>query len=268
MKQIKLIVTDLDGTLLDSSGQVTEASRRAISRAVERGVTVTIITGRMFASARQFVETLGIKSPFGCFNGAMIRDANGGLIAHMPLDLGAARGVLSFFKDRGIYVQTYIGDLLCVKDPGDKRAMAYSAIANVPSTSVGDEVYDPPSAPTKLLVVTNGIEETAGIMRELSETFGNSLYITSSNPIYVEVLNPEANKGRGLEILAKNIGVGMESIMAIGDGNNDVEMVSLAGVGIAMGNGLEKIRSAADDVAPTNDEDGFAWAVEKYVLCP
>jgi Cof subfamily protein (haloacid dehalogenase superfamily) len=222
----------------------------------------------MFASAKQFVETLEIKVPFGCFNGAMIRDTNGGLIAHMPLDLEDARRVLALFNSRGIYVQTYIGDLLCVKDPDDKRAIAYSAIANVPSTRVGDEVYDPPSAPTKLLAVTNGIEETRRIMRELSETFGNSLYITSSNPIYVEVMNPEANKGRGLEILAEKIGVGMESVMALGDGNNDVEMVSLAGVGIAMGNGLEKIRSAADDVAPTNDEDGFAWAVEKYVLCP
>jgi Cof subfamily protein (haloacid dehalogenase superfamily) len=259
-----LIALDLDGTLLDSSLAISNANRSAVRRAVELGVSVVINTGRMFRSAKAFVDQLRLTSPVICYNGAMICRPDGSAAFHKPLDIDVARGLLSIFRDRKIYVQSYIDDVLNVKE-NDMETVWYVKTFGVEGHPTGDALYTPTSAPTKLLAITDGIEQSRAIRDEMSELFGDKLYVTISNSNFVEMMNPSADKGLRLADVARDMGVGMESVMAIGDGENDVGMVSRAGIGIAMRNGLEKIKSAADDIAPANDHDGVAWAVRKYV---
>jgi Cof subfamily protein (haloacid dehalogenase superfamily) len=260
-----LIALDLDGTLLNSSLVISEANGDAVRRALELGVSVVINTGRMFRSARTFVDQLRLTSPVICYNGAMICRPDGMPTFHKPLDIEVARGLLSIFRNRGIYVQSYIDDVLNVKE-NDMKTIWYVKTFGVEGHLAGDALYAPASAPTKLLVITDGIEQSRAIRDEMSELFGDRLHVTISNSNFVEMMNPSADKGRRLADVARGMGVDMRSVMAVGDGENDVEMVSRAGIGIAMENGLKKIKSAADDIAPANDEDGVAWAVRKYVL--
>lgn len=265
-KKIKLIATDLDGTLLDSSGKIPEKNREALARAIERGVAATIATGRMFGSASKFAAQIGVSVPMICYNGAMVRHPNGETLYHHKLDMDIALEILAVFKERGTYVQSYIDDELYIKDSDASEFRYYLAHYGIMGQAIGDALYAPTTAPTKLLAMTSGIDETHALMKKFSEMFGEKLYVTSSNPEFVELMNPIVNKARSLVDLASSLGLDMSEVMALGDGENDVEMLRAAGIGVAMGNARERAKNAADDIAPTNDECGVAWAVEKYTM--
>jgi Cof subfamily protein (haloacid dehalogenase superfamily) len=264
-KKIRLIATDLDGTLLDETGSVPARNRDALVRAMERGVLVTIATGRMFRSANCFASEIGVKIPLICYNGAMARSPDGGTLYHHRLDLGIARRALAVFRERGIYVQSYIDDTLYIRDADDEKFAFYLKHYGIMGEAIGDVIYEPSVPPTKLLAMTSGIEESHVLTREFSGAFGPDLYVTSSDANFVELMNPVVNKARGLTALACDLDVPMENVMALGDGENDVEMLRAAGVGIAMAGARQSAKEAARDIAPANGECGVAWAVEKYV---
>ncbi|MDR1916890.1 MAG: Cof-type HAD-IIB family hydrolase [Synergistaceae bacterium] len=263
---IKLIATDLDGTLLNSLGKISERNMEVLTKAARLGVSIIINTGRMFASAKDFASQLGFHMPLICYNGAMLRGPNGEILSHLTLDMDIARQLLSMFRERGMYVQSYIDDVLFVKDQNEDEAQDYMRFFGVKLHPIGDDIYSPQSAPTKLLSVTDGLEQSHELKEELSRLFGTKLYVTSSNSNFVEMMNPGVNKGRGLTAMANMLTIPMEAVMAIGDGENDIEMLRLSGIGVAMQNAREIVKETANYIAPTNDEDGVAWAIEKFVL--
>jgi hydroxymethylpyrimidine pyrophosphatase-like HAD family hydrolase len=103
-------------------------------------------------------------------------------------------------------------------------------------------------------------------MKKLSDMFQGRVYVTSSNEDFIEMMNPEANKARCLRMLSESCGVPLKNIMALGDGDNDAEMVGAAGLGIAVANARESVKKTARLIAPSNEECGVAWAIEEYVL--
>ena len=266
MPSIKLIATDLDGTLLDSAGKIPERNKAALLAAMERGVYVTLCTGRMFGSAKRFTSQLGITIPVICYNGAMVRRPDGEMLSHHPLEMGLARRLLAIFKERDIYVQSYVDDILYVRDEDEEEFQIYMRHFGVTGRAVGNDLYTPSVAPTKLLAVGDTVDEAETLMYELQGKFGGEVYVTRSNADFVEMMDPRAGKGRALATLAESLGISMDEVLAIGDGENDAEMIECAGFGIAMANGRERPKSLALEIAPSNDEDGVAWAVEKYVL--
>ena len=265
-KKIRLIATDLDGTLLDNTGTIPARNRDALVCAMERGVIVTIATGRMFHSANRFASEIGVRAPLICYNGAMVRYPDGRTLYHHKLDMAIARRALAIFRERRIYVQSYIEDVLYIRDAGDEEFVAYMKHFGIEGRAIGDDLYEPSIAPTKLLAMTSGAEASQAMMREFRELFGPDLYVTSSNANFVELMNPVVNKARSLSALANDLGVPMENVMALGDGENDVEMLIAAGTSVAMGNARQRAKDAADAVAPMNDECGVAWAVETFAL--
>jgi len=266
MAAVKLIATDLDGTMLDSNGEITDRNLKTLREALARGVTVIICTGRMFRSAKRFADVLELKKPLICYNGAMMRRSDGENLWHQPLDIGMTKSLLEICQKRGVYVHYCVDDVLYVRDENEKFTQDYIRTFGVPAETIGDDLYNPKSAPTKLLAITEGAKESRALARELNERFGDDLYVTRSISNFVEMMNPKANKAACLSKLAETMGIGMDEVMAIGDGENDLEMVTMAGIGVAMGNGVEKLRNAAKYIGPTNDENGVSWAVERFVL--
>lgn len=266
MPSIRMIATDLDGTLLNSAGKISEHSKAVLRAAVERGVYVTFSTGRMFSSASRFAGEVGIEIPLICYNGAMVRRPDGEMLSHLPLEMGLAKRVLTFFKERSIYVQSYVDDVLYVRDEKEEEFQRYIQHFGVVGYVVGDALYDPSIAPTKLLALCDTEDEAEALMYKLREEFGKEAFVTRSNPDFVEMMNPLVGKERALATLAESLGVEMSEVLAIGDGENDTGMIQSAGLGLAVANGRELPKSAAREVVPSNDEDGVAWAVEKYVL--
>lgn len=265
-KDVRMIVTDLDGTLLDSGGHVPPENADAALGAAARGVIVAVATGRMYASARRIADEIGSASPVVCYNGAMIRRPDGSTPLHQKLSLPVALGVLDIFRRRGSYVQSYIDDVLNVKSTSADEAEFYTRHYGIAGSAVGDALYEPKSAPTKLLAMTSGIEETHEVIDLLKDRYPDDLYVTSSDANFVEIMSIEVNKARSVKMLADELGVSMEHVMALGDGENDAEMLAAAGLGVAMANSRQKALDAADERAPSNDECGFAWAVRRFVL--
>jgi Cof subfamily protein (haloacid dehalogenase superfamily) len=262
-----LIASDLDGTMLDSSGAIPGRNIDAVKEAIRRGVTVTISTGRMYKSAEGFARQLNLaNTPIICYNGAMIRDALGNTMTHLKLDLDVAREMLAIFRDRNIYVQSYIDDDLYVREREDDNYLYYAKHFGADGIAVGDALFCPSRLPTKLLSRTDGREASNALINEFNDRFGERIYVTSSNADFVEMMNPEASKGKCLRKLAWLLGISMENVMAFGDGDNDAEMLEAAGVGIAMANARDETKAVAHDIAPSNDECGVAWAIEKYIL--
>jgi Cof subfamily protein (haloacid dehalogenase superfamily) len=262
-----MIASDLDGTLLDNSSRVPERNKAAIAEAIRRGIIFVVSTGRMYHSARGFAEELGAaRFPLICYNGSMIARPDGEEAFHLKLDMDVALGLLAFFRDRNIYVQSYIDDRLYVKEDSAEQYQYYNKYFGVTGTAVGDDLYTPASRPTKLLSKTDGIEDSRRLTKELSEMFPGKIYITSSNEDFIEMMNPEANKAKCLRMLSESCGVPVENIMALGDGDNDAEMVKAAGLGIAVANASESVKKAARLIAPSNGECGVAWAIEEFAL--
>ena len=262
---IKLIAMDMDDTLLDAQQQVGARTREAIRRAMDAGVAVTIATGRMFQSALPFAQELGIHLPLITYNGALIRrGVSGETLFHRPIATDLAQGLADLFQERGWYLQKYVDDRLYVAEL-DENAKFYADYARVEAIPLGAEFFQMREAPTKMLSMGD-LDELNAIRAEVSERYGDRLYLASSKKRYLEMVDVRVNKGESLAFLAEMLGIAQEEVMAIGDSMNDVDMIEYAGCGVAMGNANATVRAAADFITATNSEDGVAVAIEKFVL--
>ncbi len=262
---IRLVALDLDDTLLDRSRKISPRAKAAIKAAIAQGVTVTVATGRMYPSALPYARQLALDVPLITYNGALIRSGlSGETLLHRPLGEATTQKVYSLFRERGWYLQVYLDDVLYVR-VRDTNARAYEAVAGIESVPVGDELWSLKGAPTKLLTMAEPhlIPEIEAALREAC---GDQVYTANSRANYLEMTDPQANKGAALAFLAGRLGIGREAVMAVGDSANDLDMIEYAGWGVAMGNANPQVKAAAQAVTAANDADGVAAAIEEYVL--
>lgn len=262
---IRLIAVDMDDTLLDSHLQVSLRNCEAIRQAQEQGIAVAIATGRMHSSALPYAQQLNMQVPIITYNGGMLRHPQTQeTLYHQVMDEGVFAGVLALFKEQGWYLQAYVNDQLYVKEL-DKKARFYEEVAGIQALAVGQDFYQMKDRPTKMLSMGEP-EEIQHIQKMVNERFAEGVFTTTSKDIFLELTHPQVNKGHALAMLASHLGVAREEIMAIGDSNNDYPMLEYAGLGVAMGNASERVKKVAQAVTATNDEDGVAKAIERYVL--
>jgi HAD-superfamily hydrolase, subfamily IIB len=262
---IKLIAIDLDDTLLDHSCAISPRACAAIRAAVAKGVTVTVATGRMYRSALPYARQLGLDVPLITYNGALIKSSlSEETLFHRPLDMATAGKLLALFRDHGWYVQVYLNDILYVRERND-NARYYESATGVDAVPVGNELWSPAVAPTKMLAIADPdrIPEIAAAVRTVG---GDKVYTAGSKPRYLEMTDPAGNKGTALAFLAGRLGIDRAEVMAIGDSSNDLDMITYAGWGVAMGNASQAVKEAARAVTAANDADGVAAAIEQYVL--
>lgn len=265
MSGYKLIAADLDDTLLNDELQVSPRNRESFILAREKGVIVTIATGRMFRSALPIALDLGIKGPIITYQGALVKGVTDGKIyAHQPVPFELAGEVLDEGYKAGIHMNIYLDDNLYV-DTVTEEAQFYVNQAKVDVFPVGNLIRFLDKEPTKILFM--GEPSRLDFLRkELKEKFGEALYITKSKPYYLEFMHPKATKMHGLAALAEGLGIFPEEIITFGDSYNDIEMLEYAGLGVAMGNSPQDIKNKANLVTESNNNDGVAQIIEKIVL--
>ena len=264
----KLIALDCDGTLLDSKSRLTERTKRTLQEAIRQGIYVVIATGRMYPSALPLINEIGTTAPCVFYNGALVRSPlTGETYYQRGLGRGLTAELVDFYLGHGWYIQTYCDDKLYVYDDSDECCKMYEGIAGIKAVPLGADFssFSREMDASKVLGISRDHDVFMEMLSATKEKFAGRLYVASSWDAFVEMVHPEVNKARGVEKAAEAVGVAREDVMTFGDGSNDKEMLAWAGCGVAMANGSELAKAAADVIAPANDEDGAAQVIERYL---
>jgi len=243
-KQYKLLALDMDGTLLNSNTEISSANERWIRRAVEEGIHVCFATGRGCPTATPFAEQLGLDGPMVFVNGSEVWESRNKLLSRHPMDSEQVAQLRDLALRYGVWYWGY--SLERVYNREEWAADTHSQTW------------------LKFGYFTEDDAAREAILERIPEI--GKFEVTNSHPHNIE-LNPQGiSKASGLEQVCKLLGIGMDEIVACGDSLNDLAMIQAAGLGVAMGNAQESVKRAADAVAPSNDEDGIAYVIRKYML--
>ncbi|NLC76812.1 MAG: HAD family phosphatase [Clostridia bacterium] len=260
----KLVALDLDGTLLTKEGQVLPRTKEVIGRIREQGTEVTLCTGRMFRSAFSIAEELKLTLPLITYNGGLVMSLDGREILYQrSLSVRHARRIIEEARKHSFAINYYYEDRLLVEEIKEQNRL-YAQWTGVPLETVAD-LTALPFEPIKVLLMGEP-EQLNAFGEECRQFLGDEVYITKSWSTYLEFMHPEATKGRGLAALARYLGIETNSIVGMGDSYNDLEMFSHVGLAVAMGNAHQAVKEAADYVTGTNEENGVAQALEKFIL--
>ena len=260
---------DVDDTLITGDLVIPSPVIEAVARAKAAGVIVTLATGRMFASIRPFAQQLELTAPLIAYNGALVRDLSGRVFSHRFVPKAFVVELAEFAQAEGVCLNLYVDDELFVAEDGEP-VRYYAKIAGLEPHYVGDLVAFARNLPddggsTKVLLVA-AAEDVPRYMDILRPRFAGRIAMSRSKPRFIEMVAEGVSKGRALAALAEAHGIPLEQVMAIGDSYNDLEMLTAAGIGVAMGNAPEAVKQAADVVVATNEEAGVAEAIERFVL--
>jgi len=258
----KLAAIDLDETLLGPDHRISPRNARAVRALAEWGVVCVIASGRMHEATLRFGQELGLDTPVISYNGAMVkRPSDGAVWHHVRVPADPAAEVIRYCAAHGHHLNYYLNDHLYVAERGP-WAEFYVRQTGSPMEVAGDLRPLCGTEPTKMILIDTP-EATDRLLEQFRARFGEALYITKTNPEYLEFMNPAASKGRALALVAERLEIQQEETIAFGDGNNDLPMIQWAGLGVAMGTAKPHVRAAADYVAPPYDEDGLAVAIER-----
>jgi Cof subfamily protein (haloacid dehalogenase superfamily) len=242
-----LVACDLDGTLLGPEPAFAASTRVGVAALLAAGVPVVICTGRMVGSARPRAAELGLlRGPIVCYGGALVADlGDGEWLRHEPIDGRAAAALVRFARERGLHVNAYVDDELYV-EADDRWTRWTTSYAKVEATIVDDLVPVVERGPTKLVIAADP-DEAARIASEVSRRFAGRLRAATSLPHFVEINAAAVSKAAALEwVRTEVLGASSARTVACGDGLNDVDMLHWAALGVAIAEGAEGAREAAD----------------------
>jgi Cof subfamily protein (haloacid dehalogenase superfamily) len=264
---IKLVALDLDDTLLDPDLQISADCSQAIQQVRQRGVIVTISTGRMYRSARPYALQLGLEAPLITYEGALVKNSRSEEILYAkPVPRELAREVMLFLKGSGIHFHSYYDDQL-VMESLTAEGQAYARLAGVEIQLMEDLIAGLERCEAmKIMAISHHEPELLEMEQILDARYGARLHITRSKPYFLEVMHPEADKAKALQVIARHYGLNRREVMAVGDSYNDLEMIAWAGVGVAMGNAFPAVKARADFVTGSNAEAGVAQALRHFIL--
>lgn len=262
--KIRLIASDMDDTLLNSNCKISARNAVAIKKAVQEGMIFLIATGRMYVSARPYALDLGLDVPLVTYNGALVKECRSEkVIYEHKMKLDTARDVLQYCREKGYYLQVYVGDKILIKQENAFSRM-YTKISGIPTTEIGEAVYSIDEAPYKILIMTEA-EEFEGVWQVFAEKFKGRLDVTSSKDNFLELMEPGVNKWEAVKAVAQRYDIIPEEIMCIGDSNNDIKMIQNAGIGVAVSNAKDSVKDHAKIVTASNNDDGVALVIESIL---
>ncbi|MEO0565182.1 MAG: Cof-type HAD-IIB family hydrolase, partial [Chloroflexota bacterium] len=268
-QDIKLIVLDVDHTLLNNKSELSERNKQAIAKAKEKGVKVMLATGKAYGSCKHIISDLKLDTPGIFTQGLTIHESSGALRHEQTLDDEVARRVITFAEDRGYAVVGYAQGRILARSSNPYIEELHTRWKEVKPEYIGPLQNSLGSIRfNKLVLVSAGDTKKIKALRwQLSTQLnGSARLISGGVPHMLEVMPPNASKGNALRALLKELKVDPKNVLAIGDAENDVEMIQLAGVGVAVANAEKTLKDAADDTTASNEMDGVALAIEKYVI--
>ena len=266
-RDIRLLLSDVDGTLVNTDKVLTEASKAAGQALRAAGIDLALTSSRPPRGMKMLVGPLSLTTPLAGFNGgALVDPADLSIIESHPVDPKAAADVTAFLIERDFDVWVYTEDEWFVLNPKGAHVEREAFILQRPPKVVSR--FDASQTDQAFKVV--GVSDDAGRLAEAQtgaqDLLGDRASAARSSGHFLDVTHPLANKGRVVETLARRLGLRPDQIATIGDGDNDTLMFAKGGFSIAMGDSDDDVKAKADVVADSNDDDGWAKAVHRFLL--
>lgn len=258
--KIKAVAIDLDGTLLNSKHEISEFNLEVIEKLKREGVMVMISTGRLYSSLYKYKEKLKLDTPVICYNGAKVVDGkNDETIFEINLNEDAVKKIVEVARKNDVHLNLFQEEKWYVECRRNE-VETYAASSGLKYHLINFDELNKIKVTKAMYVGENA--KLKEIEKEIKDSIGEDVYMAFSKPYFLEILDKKVSKGEALKSVLEKYNISREETAAFGDGFNDAEMLSFAGVGVVMGNAPEELKKQFKNVADTNDNDGLG----KYIL--
>jgi Cof subfamily protein (haloacid dehalogenase superfamily) len=263
--KISALVSDVDGTLVTNDKELTARTRAAVAQIHARGILFAVTSARPPRGLDMLIEPLAITAPMASFNGGLIAWPDGSMIEEHPLPAEVARSAVERLEALGVNVWVFSGrDWLVRELDGPYVAKEQHTVDFAPT--IIDDFGAALGHAGKIVGVSADFDRLARHEQDMRAALAGQATVARSQPYYLDITHLNANKGTALLTVAKLLAVPAEEIAVIGDSANDVAMFRQSGFSIAMGNASDDVQAEADAVTAANSDDGFAKAVERFIL--
>ncbi len=263
--RIRLLVSDVDGTLVDKQKQLTPGTIAAVRRLQAAGVGFTIISARPRSGIMPLADQLALDVPIGAFNGGIIFRRSGEVIEHHRIDPAVAHGIWDAIGDAAVDRWVFADDRWYAStDQGPH--VGHERVASAQDPIVTQDFAALLDRADKITFVSDDEPLLRSLHDRVAPDFGDRATVVQSQSYYLDVTALQANKGTGIEELAAAFDTALAETAAIGDQANDLAMLDRAGLSIAMGNAPDFVQQRADQVTRANDQDGVAHAIDTIIL--
>ena len=263
--RIRLLLSDIDGTLVPPDKVLTERSIQAVNNLRHAGILFAITSSRPPRGLSMYIEPLKLSTPIAGFNGGMIIDPDRNVLEELTIDDDIVTTTIDFLDEHDVTAWIYRGQEWYVRDPNGPHVQHEAEVCEFRPLPVAN--FDSVSeSVAKIVGVSDDKDALARAQRELHATFGADLSATNSQSYYLDITCPQANKGMVVDYLSSMFDVPAIHIATIGDAQNDVSMFERSGFSIAMGNAENEVKSSASEVTTSNEDEGFARAIERFIL--
>jgi len=262
--RIALVVSDVDGTLVTKEKLVTPDARAAVRKLRAAGIHFTIVSSRPTIGMDFLIEPLAIDLPIGSFNGSSIVDAQLKPIEQHLIPPATAQRCIDLLREFGVDVWLFTNDQWLTRNPdGEYVPHEQRAIKHDPVIVTDFAPYL--AGACKIVGASSDAAHLARCEAAMQEAVGNQATAVRSQTYYLDVTPPGHDKGTFVESIAKRLGVSTDAVATIGDMQNDLAMFAKSGISFAMGNATDDVKQRATHVTDTNENDGFAKAMEKVL---
>jgi Cof subfamily protein (haloacid dehalogenase superfamily) len=267
VSKIKLVITDVDGTLVTTEKAFRPSAVAAVRKLHDRGIGFTICSSRPPFGLRMMRDALQITLPFGGYNGGSIVEPDLSIIEQVTIPPAAAKKAVDTFHAHGVSTWVFVGNEWVILDRNGDHVDHEIHTIDTPPTVVAEYEDKHFSAVGKIVGASNNHDLIAKVVKIMQETLGHTAHAARSQPYYCDVIAPGINKGRIVALLRERLGLARDEVAVLGDMNNDLDMFAEGGFPISMANAPDEVKRAAKGVTTlTNDEDGWAEGIERFVL--
>jgi len=262
---IKLVLSDVDGTLVTRDKVLTTRAVRAVEGLRDAGIMFALTSARPPQALTRFVEPLRLETPLGAFNGGLIVDNQMRILEEKAIAKALSAPIIGVLEEHDMDVWVYQGENWFVLDEDGPHIEHESQGCSCEPTKVAN-FHGLDEGILKVVGISEDPTINAAANTQINERFARDVSASQSQSYFLDVTHVEATKGHVVKFLAARYGLDTSEIAVLGDMHNDVSMFEVAGFSVAMGNALDEVQRAADVVTTTNDHEGFANAVETFIL--
>ena len=265
-QRIRLFLADVDGALVTRDKVLTEDAKDAVRALREAGIELAITSGRPPRGMRMLIEPLALKTAIAGFNGGVLVKPDLSVIESHTLDPAAARETVTLIGKQGLDVWVYTETEWLIRDPNAPHVAREAWTVKFDARVVPEFTDEHLSHAVKIVGISDDLPRVAACEKAAQDALGDRASAARSQPYYLDVTNPKANKGVVVTMLSERLGIPSSQIATMGDMPNDVLMFRKSGLSIAMGNASDEVKAQASVVTDSNENEGFAKAVRRFIL--